>query len=419
MIFLRAATIAFRRCLLSPNHIVAACVFILIGCSHTPEPYPGLKQLPGHLQALVDEKQIPGAVVMVAEKGQLLHRSVVGYQDLDTRKPMQDDSIFRLYSMSKPITSVAIMMLKEEGKLSLEDPLEKYIPAFKNVQVYHSGELDQMVLVPTERSITLGDLLAHTAGITYHFSGNTPVHQFYRKYGVKRKTPVGSLPTDGPAAVSLEELVQRIADAPLLHQPGERFSYSYSTTLLGYVIEQVSGLRLDVFLQERLFTPLDMVDTGFFVQGDRLDRLVTNYRDSDGVIEVIETRETTDYKDSSRLLDGGGALAGTAQDYLNFAMMLANEGRWKGRVFLQADSVAELFKARASANNFDFGLGFSIGNKQTQTLGMLPDGAYGWSGSGNTFFWVEPKHHRALVFMTQVIGSKAPLRTLAMDSYTQ
>jgi CubicO group peptidase (beta-lactamase class C family) len=385
--------------------------------------------LDADLRCLTDQGKIPGAVVLIAKNGRLIYHSSIGFQDLRTRVPMTQDTIFRLYSMSKPITSVGIMMLMEEGKLALEDPLYRFAPEFKNARVYVSGDVDHMVTEPLHRPITIADLLTHTSGLTYHFTGDTPVHQYYRKHGVKRDTPVGSLPTDAPAATTLAELVHRLAQAPLLHQPGQQFDYSYSTTVLGYVIERASGLPLDQFLQRRIFAPLHMTHTGFFVTDGALDRFVTNYLWTGTELQPIETRDTTDYRDGQRLLDGGGALAGTAGDYLRFAEMLVNGGELDGVRLLKPPTVALMFqdhlpvsaagKGMVPGVQFQFGYGFAIGNASTAHAGLLPLGAVGWDGSGNTFFWVDPGDKLVTVFMTQVItpkGPPAPLKRLVYEA---
>jgi CubicO group peptidase (beta-lactamase class C family) len=381
------------------------------------------------LHCLTGQGKIPGAVVLVASNGRLIYRDSVGFRDVRTRAPMTEDTIFRLYSMSKPITSVGIMMLMEQGKLALEDPLYRFVPEFENARVYVSGDVDHMITEPLHRPITIADLLTHTSGLTYHFTGDTPVHQYYRKHGVKRDTPVGSLPTDAPAATTLPELVHRLAQAPLLHQPGQQFDYSYSTTVLGYVIERASGSSLDQFLHERIFGPLHMTHTGFFVEDGALDRFVTNYLWTGTELQAVETRETTDYRDRHRLLDGGGALAGTAGDYLRFAQMLANGGELDGVRLLKPQTVALMFqdhlppasggKALIPGLQFQFGYGFAIGNDSTARAGLFPPGAVGWDGSGNTFFWVDPGRKRVTVFMTQVItpkGAPAPLKRLVYQA---
>jgi len=412
----------------------AGCA-LLMAAATTVAPLPAFASEPQfaaletQLRCLTEQGKIPGAVVLVARNGQLIEQSQVGFQDIATRVPMTRDTLFRLYSMSKPITSVAIMILMQQGKLGLQDPLARFVPEFKDARVYVSGDVDHMVTEPVKRPITIADLLTHTSGLTYHFTGDTPVHQYYRKHGVKRDTPVGSLPTDAPAAPTLEELVHRLAHAPLLHQPGQQFDYSYSTTVLGYVVERASGVSLDRFLQERLFGPLHMRHTGFFVEGAALDHFVTNYLWTGTELKAIETRETTDYRDRHRLLDGGGALAGTADDYLRFAQMLANGGELDGVRILAPETVALMMQDHLPASagekgmlpgvRFEFGYGFAIGNASTAREGLFPEGAAGWDGSGNTFFWVDPGKKRVTVFMTQVIAPKgppAPLKKLVYEA---
>lgn len=364
-------------------------------------------ELESRLQPLVDAGAMPGAVVLVGRDDEVLARAVLGYRDLAASEPMTENTIFRLYSMSKPITSVAIMMLVEEGKLALDQPVEDVLPEFADMRVYESGSLDDMRTVPVERSITIRDLLLHEAGITYHFTGTTPVHQYYRKYGVMRDTPVGRSPEDGKPARSLDELVARLGAAPMLHQPGEQFAYSYSTTVLGAVIQRVSSQTLDVFLDERIFEPLGMTRTGFFIEDADLDRFVTNYMMTDDGLDEIESPENSDYRDHDRLLDGGGAIAGTAADYFRFARMLANEGELEGVRLLSEAAVRQMFRPhttiRGLGPEIDFGFGFSIGDEDTETSGMMPAGAVGWSGSGNTYFWLDPETDEIVVFMTQVI----------------
>jgi len=397
--------------------LAAAAALAMTGPLQAAQP-ASLDSIQANLRCLADQGRIPGAVTLVAKNGKLIHESVIGLQDVASRTPMSKDTIFRLYSMSKPITSVAIMMLAEQGKLAVEDPLYKFVPAFKEARVYVSGDVDHMVTEPISRPITIADLLTHTSGLTYHFTGDTAVQQYYRKHGVKRNTPVGSLPTDAPAATTLEELVERLAHAPLLHQPGKQFDYSYSTTVLGYVIERTSGLPLDRFLYERLFRPLGMTHTGFFVEGGDLTHFVTNYLWTGTELKAIETNDTTDYRDRGRLLDGGGALAGTASDYLRFARMLANGGELDGVRILKPQTVALMFQDHLPQSaggqglipgiHFQFGYGFAVGNETTAHEGVYPAGAVGWDGSGNTFFWVDPARKLATVFMTQMIAPKGP-----------
>lgn len=374
--------------------------------------------LTSELQAAVDDHKLPGATVLIARDGKLLADVTVGWNDIEHKTPLGPDAIFRLYSMSKPITSVAIMILAERGKLRLDDPAEKYLPEFKDMRVYVSGDLDHMVTEPVKRPITIADLLTHTSGITYHFTGNTPVHQYYRKYGVMRDTPVGRMPGDGAPAHSLDELVARIGKAPMLHQPGTEFAYSYSTTMLGAIIERVSGETLDRFLARNIFAPLGMKNTGFFISDAQLPRFTTLYQATPDGLVPTEQPATSDYRDHKRLLDGGGAIAGTAQDYLRFAEMLANGGTLGGHRILSSASVDAMFTPQVTISGMGpetmkFGYGFSLGDAASAASGMQPAGTASWSGSGNTYFFVDRKRHVAAVLMTHVLSGRASPTALA------
>ena len=373
------------------------------------------------LQSLVDRQRIPGAVAIVARDGERLAQARAGWQDVEKREPLTEDALFRLYSMSKPITSVAILMLADQGKLRLDDPVSRYLPELEGLQVYASGGLDDMQTVPANGPITIAQLLTHTSGITYHFTGNTPVHQFYRKYGVMRDTPVGRTPLDGPPARSLDELVEKLGDAPLLHQPGETFAYSYSTTVLGAVVERITGQSLDQALENMLFAPLRMTNTGFFVTDNDLDRFTTLYKDTPSGIEPIEQPETSDYRNRSRLLDGGGAIVGTAADYLRFAQMLANGGELDGHRFLKQETVADMFAPHARIEGLGdtklpFGYGLSIGTDESAKLGYQPAGTVSWSGSGNTYFFIDPQTDLVALLMTHELIGADQARTLEIRS---
>lgn len=374
------------------------------------EPWPELDHLKATLARKVAQMELPNAVIAMSIEGKTQYFQQTGVLDIEAQTPLPNAPIFRLYSMSKPITSVAIMQLAERGLLDINDPVSQYIPAFANSQVYVSGDLDNMRLEPQQQPMTIADLLAHRSGITYHFTGDTPVHQYYRKHGVKRFTPVGSQPGDAPAAPDLATLVQRLADAPLLSQPGTRFDYSYSTTVLGRIVELASGQNLENYLQDNILQPLSMHDSSFFVTGTHLDRFVSNYVfRPDETLLRIENIDNTDYNDRTRLLDGGGAMASTAQDYLRFAGMLAQRGHLDGQHILSPSSVYRMFYPEVDitwGTPYPFGLGFAIGTPSSEAAGKVPAGMYGWSGSGNTHFFVDPELELAVVVMTQVIGDE-------------
>lgn len=370
------------------------------------------------LAAMIAEGRLPNAQVVIAKGGKDIVRFRLGDLDRESGTPLPEDAIFRLYSMTKPITTVAAMMLVEEGRISLDAPISRYIPEFANMRVYESGGLEDMVTVPAARAITVRDLMSHSSGLTYNFTGNTPVQQYYRKHGVMRGGGVGRQPGDAPPAATMDELIARLAAAPLLHQPGERFSYSNSTGVLGVVVERASGMSIDRFFKERIFEPLDMRDTTFVVSDAQLARFVTNYTASSGGMTPAETAETSEYRDPARMFDGGGALAGTAQDYLHFAQMLANRGEWHGRRLLRAESVDAMFTPLLETGgqaheNVMFGLGLGIGDAASEAIGGMPAGAGGWSGSANTYFFADPRRNLVALLMTnELIGGEFAERTV-------
>lgn len=377
-----------------------------------------VEELRDGLAAMIAQGTLPNAQVIIASGGKDVVRFHLGSLDRESGKPLPDNAIFRLYSMTKPITTVAAMMLVEEGRISLDAPISRYLPEFANMRVYQSGDLDNMVTVPAARHITVRDLMTHSSGITYNFTGNTPVQQYYRKHGVMRGGGVGGRPGDAPPAATMDELIQRLAAAPLLHQPGERFSYSNSTGVLGVLVERASGMPLDRFFTERIFGPLEMHDATFVVSDAQLPRFVTNYNASVDGMTPAETAQQSEYRDPARMFDGGGALAGTAEDYIHFAQMLANRGEWHGRRLLSTDSVDAMFTPLLETGgqaheNVMFGLGLGIGDAASEAIGGMPAGAGGWSGSGNTYFFADPRRNLVALLMTnELIGGEFTERTV-------
>jgi len=377
-------------------------------------------ELRSGLAGMIEEGALPNAQVVIAQDGKEFVRFRLGKLDREIGMPLPADAIFRLYSMTKPITSVAAMMLVEEGRIALDAPVARYIPEFADVRVYDFGDPENMVTVPPVRPMTIRDLLTHSSGLTYNFTGDTPVHQYYRRHGVMRDGGVGQRPGDAPPARTMDELIARLAKAPLLHQPGERFSYGNSSGVLGVVIERASGVPLDRFLRERIFDPLEMRDTTFVVSDEQLGRFVTNYVATAEGMAVAETAEASEYRDARRMFDGGGALAGTAEDYLHFAQMLANRGEWQGRRLLQAETVDAMFTPRLETGgraheNVLFGYGLGIGDAASEAMGGLPAGSRGWSGSANTYFFVDPRRRLVALLMTnELIGPEYADRTVRL-----
>jgi len=314
---------------------------------------------------------------------------------MDSGKPMKTDAIFRIASMTKPVTSVAVMMLYEEGRFQLDDPVDKYIPEFRNLRVFSSKDKAGIHMVDQIRSMTIRDLLTHTSGLSYG-TGETPVDSIYREAWLTRGT--------------LKEMIYKLSAIPLLSQPGDRWNYSISTDVLGYLIEVISGKHLDTFLKDRIFIPLKMEDTGFNVSKDKFKRCAAIYGPANG--KGIEVREAPDEKTICRqvkFLSGGGGLFSTAGDYMIFSQMLLNGGEYNGVRLLKKETVEAmtrnhikdeiLHSAEWDLPGMGFGLGFAV--KMDQSGSPASIGSYEWSGAFNTFFWIDPAEQLVCILMTQ------------------
>ena len=375
----------------------------------------GIEQAVGtHL----DENHLAGAVTLVLRHGKIAHLEAHGWRDLDSRTPMTTDTVFRIYSMSKPIVSAAVMMLVEEGRFQLDDAVEKYIPELKGLKVFENGRE-----VPTKRLMTIRDLLRHTAGLTYGFFGNSPVDQKYRDAGVL----AGS---DDSAAFAA-----KIGGLPLLYQPGERWVYSVGVDVQGVLIERVSGMSLDRFLRERIFEPLEMSDTGFNVPVGARDRFATNYSpdDSDG-FRVNDDPATSNYRFPPKFFSGGGGLVSTAGDYAKFVQMMLNGGELFGTRFLKTETVSEMTRNQLPdvaypigigdvRNGEGFGLGYSVRVEESDFDSDAHIGEYGWGGAASTHFWVSPKDDMAVITMEQTMpytwNLETALKGLVYDAITE
>ena len=338
------------------------------------------------VQWLIDDKRIAGGIVVVARKGKIAFFETFGMMDMKAEKPTAKDSILRFYSMTKPITSVAAMMLYEEGKIKLDDPVSKYAPQFKDLKVYsESGN------VAAKRPVTVRDLLRHTSGLTYGFFGNTAVDKMYLERGVFGWES------------NLEDMMDKLGEIPLLYQPGTRWHYSVSTDVLGYVVEKVSGQPLDEFFEERIFEPLGMKDTAFYVPADKVDRFSVCYGPNlMGWLPVTDNPATSRYLKKPSMLSGGGGLVSTAPDYLRFCQMLLNKGRLAGKRLLRAETVEMMTKNQLPEgvtrdDSGGFGLGFSVRTEEAK----FPEGEYGWGGMASTHFWISPKHDLIVIALSQ------------------
>ncbi len=370
-----------------------------------------LERLGRVLQSYCDEKGAPGMVVLVARNGRVAYHRSFGKFRLDRPEPMPVEAIFRIASQSKAVTSVAVMMLMEEGRLLLDDPVSKYIPEFKETYAAVKAENKEArgySLVPAKRQITVRDLLTHTAGISY---GDGPAREEYLKAGIH-----GWFLTDKDMTIG--ELVRKLAGLPFDAQPGEKFVYGYNTDILGYLVEVVSGMTLAEFVEKRITGPLGMRDTHFFLPESKASRLTPAYgADEKGKLQMTEDPARSPYLYGPRKCYSGGAgLVSTAEDYARFLLMLQNGGELGGTRLLSpksvelmtADHVGQLY----SGGNSGFGLGFWV----TKNLGTsgLPGtvGAYGWGGAYFTSYWVDPVEKLVAVFMIQVLPVPANLGDL-------
>ena len=360
------------------------------------------------MQGFVDRKEVSGIVTLVTREGRTADVHAVGMQDVDSKTPMRADTMFRIASMTKPVTSVAIMMLYEEGKLLLTDPVSKFIPAFKSMQVLEQGAEKP---APARRGITIRDLLVHRSGITYGFISSGAVGNGYRKNGV----------TDGLSTTTMTtaEGIDKLAAEPLVAQPGTAYNYSLSTDVLGRVVEVASGMPFESFLRERIFKPLKMNDTDFTVPEAKWSRVATVYSpDGAGAIRPMKDPETFGntvmspvayYKAPKTYFSGGAGLVSTAADYARFGHMLLNGGVLDGVRVLSPKTIelmtvshtTDLPSVSAAGPGRGFGLGFFVVTDlgATQTLGSV--GNYGWSGIYGTTFWVDPKEKLVAIMMVQ------------------
>ncbi len=339
------------------------------------------------VQGLVDNEKIAGASVLVARRGKVAFFEIFGMMDKEAGKPVTEDTIFRFYSMTKPVTSVAIMMLVEQGKIKLDDPVSEYLEPFRGLKVYDESGTH----AETEREMTVRDLLRHTSGLTYGYFGNTAIDKMYRRKGVLDKK------------TSLGDMAAKLGEIPLLHQPGTRWHYSVSTDVLGHLVETVSGQSLDTFFRNRIFRPLGMTDTAFYVAQRKVDRFAACYGpQQSGGLKVADNPRESQFLKKPGLLSGGGGLLSTMGDYLQFCRMLLNRGELDGHRLLRTETVEMMTRNQLPEsvrwNGQGFGLGFSV----QITEGQHGAGEYGWGGAASTHFWIHPRHELIVIALSQL-----------------
>jgi len=374
-----------------------------------------LDRIGSTVQQNIDAKRIAGAVTLVSRRGHVAWFKAQGMQDRENNKPMRTDTMFRICSMTKPITSVAVMMLYEEGKFMLEDPISKYLPEFKNPKVLAKTASGQTYTIPATREITIRDLLRHTSGLTYHW--NPDLGPLYKDANVAH----GLLQYDG----TIEDSVKRLATVPLLFNPGDRWEYSLSVDVLGRLVEVVSGMPLDQFFRTRIFEPLGMKDTYFFPPEAKLDRLATAYTyypdkglnrfpDTPIVEGPFSYSADYPYRGPKKLFSGGAGLVSTTSDYLRLCQMLLDGGRVGNTQLLSRKSVELMTHDQLGkiAPDQGFGLGFGIDGVKAPLAELGTAGEYSWGGFFYTAFYIDPKEQMIVIFMAQL----HPTGDLTLDS---
>jgi CubicO group peptidase (beta-lactamase class C family) len=390
-----------------------------------------LDRVEAHLKhRYIDSGRFPGTQLLIYRRGKIVHSTVQGFADVERKVPVKDDTIFRIYSMTKPITSVAFMMLVEEGRVAIDEPVHKYIPEWKNLGVFQAGTAPAFLTKPPSRPMLIVDLLRHTSGLTYGFQQRSNVDAAYRELRIEELDK----------GKTLQSMIDELAKLPLEFSPGEAWNYSVSADVIGYLIGKISGKPFEQFLKERIFDPLDMKDTDFFVPAAKARRLAACYSaDPEGGV----TLHATDRKGGLTLQDdptkssflsppsffsGGGGLCSTAADYLTFCRALLNGGELGGvRLLgpktlklmtsnhlpggLDLPGMSRSLFSEATYNGIGFGIGFAVTMDPAQTLIAGSPGEFNWGGLATTSFFIDPAEELITIFMTQVIPSSAyPIR---------
>jgi CubicO group peptidase (beta-lactamase class C family) len=404
---------------------------------------PALDRIEDHLKRrYIDAGRFPGTQLLVYRRGNVVHSAVQGFADLERKAPVKDDTIFRIYSMTKPITSVAFMMLVEEGRVALDEPVHKYIPEWKELGVFQAGTAPAFLTRPPARPMQIVDLLRHTSGLTYGFQQRGNVDAAYRKAKIGEVELAGTLDT----------MIADLAKIPLEFSPGEAWNYSVSTDVIGYLIGKISGMPFEQFLKARIFDPLGMADTDFFVPADKAHRFAACYNADPGGMMSFHAAEkkggltlqddptTSSFLAKPSFISGGGGLCSTAADYLTFCRALLAGGELGGVRLIGPKTLAlmttnhlpggrdlpEMSRsmfAEATYNGIGFGLGFSVTMDPAKTLIPGSPGEYAWGGAATTSFWIDPREELIAIFMTQVMPSSAypvrrELRTMVYSAIT-
>ena len=359
-----------------------------------------LKQIDRLFQEYVDKKYQAGVVGMIVRDGQIVYHKAVGYDDIDNKTPLQRDGIIRIASQTKAVTSTAVMMLYEEGRFLLDDPISKYIPSFKSPKILDKfNEKDTTFsTLPAKREITIRDLLTHTSGIGYPGIGTPEAKALYAKY----KIPSGiGTPND-----KLSDVINALAALPLMHSPGDKFTYGLNIDVLGYLVEVISGQTLSAFLQQRIFEPLGMKDTYFYLPADKHNRLTTLYAEfNKATIKMPKNIPSVDFpKVNGSFYSGGAGLVSTAYDYAIFLQMLLNGGIYNGKRLLSPTTIKTMTMNQIGDLNVGarkFGLGFAVGTDREAARLPPSTSMFEWGGIFGTIYWVDPKEKLICILQTQ------------------
>jgi CubicO group peptidase (beta-lactamase class C family) len=380
----------------------------------------------------LDTGRLPCALTLVERRGEVAHLSALGQMDVERQRPLREDTLFRIYSMTKPITSVAFMMLVEEGLVALDDPVHRFIPQWRDLGVYEGGFLDTFRTRRTSGPMRMVDLLRHTSGLTYGFQQRTNIDAAYRKRGL------GEMGSNVP----LDAMIEGLAKMPLEFSPGQSWNYSVATDVLGYLVGRISGQPFDEFLRTHILLPLGMTDTDFHVPSSKASRFAACYSAlPGGKKQLQDDPQTSSYLQPPTFVSGGGGLVSTAADYLRFCRMLRNGGVLEGVRILSPKTLQLMTTnhlpggkdltqlslsmfSEATYSGVGFGLGFSVTLDPARTLLPGSAGDYSWGGMASTYFWIDPAEQLIVIFMTQLTPSatyplRRELRTLVYSAFEE
>jgi len=390
-----------------------------------------LDRIDAHLKSrYIDAGRFPGTHLLVYRRGKVAHSSTLGFADIGREVPISDDTIYRIYSMTKPLTTVAFMMLVEEGLVAIDEPVHRYIPEWKNLGVFVAGTGPGFLTKPPSRPMLIVDLLRHTSGFTYGFQQRSNVDAAYRAKKIGEVEKAGTLQT----------MIEDLANIPLEFSPGDAWNYSVSTDVIGYLIGKISGIPFEQFLKQRILDPLGMSDTDFHVPASKAHRLAACYSaDPQGGmafhagqrksgLTLQDDPTMSSFLSPPEFISGGGGLCSTVDDYLTFCRALLNRGELGGvRLIgpktlalmttnhlpggLDLPAMSQSLFSEATYSGIGFGLGFAVTMRPAETLIAGSPGEYNWGGAATTSFWIDPAEEMITIFMTQVLPSSAyPIR---------